>query len=73
MEEQTYKVRVEASVIIEVDVAAVHEDEAGAAAEEIAHEIITEQLRNVEDEDAYIAAWGVRAVDVEPVDYEKGE
>ena len=73
MDEQTYKVRVEASVILEIDTRAIHEDNAGAIAEEIANEIIHLQLGRMDDEDVYVAAWGVRAVDVEPVDYEKGE
>lgn len=71
-----FKTRVELSMILEIDVSACHEDNAGAISEEIAHDIgaqMAHWYETQQDNDVYIPAWGVRCTDVEPVDYEKGE
>ena len=75
MEERTYKTRVELSLMLEIDVYnACHEDNAGAISEEIATDLARRFANELQkDEDVYVCNWGVQCVDVEPVDYEKGE
>lgn len=76
IEDSMYKARVELSMILEIDVSACHEDNAGATSESIADDIAMQMVHWYEaqgDSDVYIPAWGVRCTDVEPVDYEKGE
>lgn len=76
MEQQTFKVRVDCGLTMDIDVSSLPEDEAERAAESIAADIIKEMVHAYEekrDPDVYFSGWGVRAVDVEPVDYEKGE
>jgi hypothetical protein len=73
MEDKLYKCRVVVEVVMDVDAWGCHEDNAGAAAEEIADDVIHQQLGNIEDEDVFVASWGVRCIDVEPANYAEGE
>ena len=81
MEDKTYKVRVEIGMVVEIDVEAGHEDEAAAIAERIAQEKLSfegaqkiavdfeEESTYYYDPDFRVANYGVKALDVEEVDY----
>lgn len=73
MNEKTYKARVEISMVVEIDVVAVHEASAAPIAEEIAMDLAAKMTQTIEedrDSGDYVAAWGVRCTDVEEADYE---
>ena len=74
MDDQTYKVRVEVGMILDIDVWACHEVKAAAIGEDIAHEVVARQMCDrFHDEDVYVAAIGVTAISAEPVNYLEGE
>lgn len=73
MEEKTYKTRVEISLVVEIDVAACCDDNAGAEAEVIAGDVAAELVSTVEYGGNFIANYGIRCIEVSEADYEKGE
>jgi len=67
IKEKPYTVRCEVSLILEVFVDAVHEDEAAALGEVIAADEVEKWVHDTLDGDNqfYAASWGVRAIEAE--------
>ena len=71
MEDKLCKCRVTANIVMDVWTRC-PEDNAGAMAEAIAHNVVTQLVGDIDsDEDCSVSAYGVQCIDVEP--YEEGE
>lgn len=66
MNQKAYKTRVEISVVVEIDVAAASEDDAGFEAEETADQLVAEIVSNAEygGDGMFVPCWGVRCTEV---------
>lgn len=67
MNEKCYKARVEISLMVEIPVWAIHEDNAAAIAEDIAGNIVAESVSTVEYGGDFVTSYGVKCTEVEEV------